>query len=149
MTIASPGDLVIDASIAIKWLVPEAFTAEARRFLGPEYRMNVPSFFAAECGNVFLKKALQRGEMTFEQARKNLAELLAKPRRTYNTDALAPAALDLALEVARPKLAIYDFIYLALAIQLDCGYLTADRVFFDAMQPTPHGSRMVWVADAI
>ncbi len=75
--------------------------------------------------------------------------MLATPRQTYNSGDLALAAFNLALEVARPKLAIYDFLYLALAIRLDCGYLTADRVFYDAMQTTPHGSRMVWVADPI
>jgi predicted nucleic acid-binding protein len=149
MRIAGPQSLVLDASVAVKWYIQEEFSVEARRFWGTGFDMNVPSFFAAECANVYLKKSLQRGEISFDRARENLTDLLATPRTTHDAADLALAALDLALERGQRKIAIYDFLYLALAIRLDCGYLTADRVFYDAIQPTPHGSRMIWVADPI
>lgn len=146
---STPRDLVLDASVAIKWYTGEVHSAEALRFLSTGYEMHVPAFFAAECSNVILKKSLQRGEIPITEARAILGKLFTYPLRVHPVDLLAIRGFDLAIGVGRPKLAIYDFLYLALAIRLDCGYLTADRVFYDAMQPTPHGSRMVWVADPI
>ncbi len=148
MTI-TPRDLVPDASVAIKWYTGESHSAEALRFLGADYEMHVPAFFAAECGNVILNKSLQRGEIPITEARAILGKLFTYPLRIHPVDLLAIPAFDLAVGVGRTKHAIYDFLYLALAIRLDCGYLTADRVFYDAMQPTSHGSRMVRVADPI
>ena len=48
------------------------------------------------------------------------------------------------------RLAIYDFLYLALAVALDCPLVTADRVFYDALKKTsPHAPYLLWVADPI
>jgi predicted nucleic acid-binding protein len=40
MTVAPARDLVLDASVAIKWYVPEVHTAEALRFMAPAYAMH-------------------------------------------------------------------------------------------------------------
>jgi predicted nucleic acid-binding protein len=142
-----PLDLVLDASVAIKWYVPEVHTAEAIRFMSPAFAMHVPSFFAAECGNTIWKKTGQRRELTPEKGREILDELLAYPRQVHDSEALVPLALDLALAVGNAKLAVYDFIYLALAVGLDCRLVTADRPFYDALAAGPHGPRLLWVAD--
>jgi predicted nucleic acid-binding protein len=52
--------LVIDASIAIKWVVEEDGTAEAL-VLRQKAKLIAPDLLVAECANIFWKK-VQRGE---------------------------------------------------------------------------------------
>jgi predicted nucleic acid-binding protein len=144
-----PSDLVLDASVAIKWYIPETLAAEARRFLSPGFRMHVPSFFAAECGNTIWKKVAQRRELDRDRGREILEELLAYPMQVHEAEGLIIPAYQLAHGVGNPKLAVHDFVYLALAVALDCRLVTADRLFYDAIQPTPLASRLLWVADPV
>lgn len=142
-------DLVLDASVAIKWYIPEALAAEARRFMAPEFAMHVPSFYAAECGNTLWKKSGRRRELGRGRGREILDEILAYPKHVHDAEGLTALAFDLAHDVAAAKLAIYDFIYLALAVALDCPLVTADRAFYDALGGGPLGPRLLWVAGPI
>ena len=146
---ASILDLVIDASVAVKWYFPEGFTPEARRFMAARFAMHVPPFFAAECGNTIWKKSAQRRELGRDRGREILDEILAYPKRVHDAESLATLAYDLAHGAGNPKLAIYDFIYLALAVALDCPLVTADQAFYNALGASPHGPRLLWVADPI
>lgn len=143
----APIELVLDASVAIKWHVPEALAAEARRFMAARFRMHIPSFFAAECGHTLWKKVTQRRELDRDLGREILEELLAYPMQVHGTEGLILLAHDLAHGVGNPKLAVYDFVYLALAVALDVRFVTADRPFHDAIRPTALGPRLLWVAD--
>ena len=58
--------LVIDASIAIKWVIEEEGTAEAL-LLRNKARLRAPDLLAAECANILWKKA-QRKELSAEEA---------------------------------------------------------------------------------
>jgi predicted nucleic acid-binding protein len=142
-----PRDLVLDAGVAMKWYIPEDHAVEARRFMSARLAMHVPSFFAAECGNTIWKKVAQRRELDREQGREILDELLAYPKQVHEAEGLTALAFLLAVEVGNAKLAIHDFIYLALAEALDCRMLTADRPFRDALQTTRFAPRLLWVAD--
>jgi predicted nucleic acid-binding protein len=146
---ASTLDLVLDASVAVKWYVPEGHAPEARRFMVPRFAMHVPSFFAAECGNTIWKKSGQRRELDRDRGREIFDEILAYPKRIHDAEILTALAYDLAHGVGNVKLAIYDFIYLALAVALDCRLVTADRAFYTALEASPHGLRLLWVADPI
>lgn len=146
---ASTEDLVLDASVAIKWYIPEVLAAEARRFMSSRFEMHVPSFFAAECGNTVWKKVAQRRDLDRDVGHQILDELLAYPMQVHDTEGPILSAYDLAHDVANPKLAIDDFVYLALAEALDARLVTADRLFHDAIQPTPLSGRLLWVADPI
>lgn len=145
----APIDLVLDASVAIKWYIPEVFSGEARRLMSPRFALHVPSFFAAECGNTIWKKVAQRRELDREAGRKILDELLAYPRQIHDAEGLTSLAYDLAHDVGNAKLAIYDFIYLALAVALDCRLVTANGPFRDAVRATPFADRLLWVADPL
>lgn len=146
---AAPMDLVLDASVAIKWYVPEVLATEARRFMTAGFSMHVPSFFHAECGNTIWKKVVQRRELDHEIGREILEELLIYPKEVHEAEGLVLVAYDVSLTVGSTKLALYDFIYLALAISLDCRLVTADRVFFDALDGSPYATRLLWVADSV
>ena len=56
---------VVDASVAIKWVVDEAGTAEA--LLLRRHRLIAPDLLIAECANVLCKK-VRRGELTRQVA---------------------------------------------------------------------------------
>jgi predicted nucleic acid-binding protein len=113
-------DLVIDASIVIKWVVEEAGTPQA---LGlQKYRLFAPDLLIAECANVFWKKARRR-EMSLEEAGL-AAELLERADIEFvPTRRFWSQATRWAIELDHPA---YDCIYLALADSLSCDFITAD-----------------------
>jgi predicted nucleic acid-binding protein len=115
---------VIDASIAIKWVVEESGTPEAVRLLG-RANLVAPDLLIPECANILLKK-VQKDELTKEEvllAARILqtAEIELVPMRTM----LEPA-VRIAVELNHPA---YDCVYLALAIDRDCPFATADEQF--------------------
>ena len=54
---------VVDASVAIKWWVPEVHSADALRYLDPDIGREAPDLLLAEAGNILWKK-VNRGELT-------------------------------------------------------------------------------------
>ena len=58
--------LVADASVAVKWFVPEAGSAEAERLAASE-TLHAPSLLRAEVGNVFRTLAA-RGDLSAADA---------------------------------------------------------------------------------
>ncbi len=121
MTDFPPG-LVIDASVAIKWVVGEPGSEAAVRLINEGARLSAPDLLMPECANILWKKT-RRGELSRDEA--GLAiDLLARadvelvPSRT-----LAASALALSLDLDHPA---YDCVYLALAIQRGDTFVTAD-----------------------
>jgi predicted nucleic acid-binding protein len=144
---AGPISLVVDAGVAIKWYVPEVHNAEAKRLLDPSYTLHVPDLFYAEIGNIVWKKArlLKTPEITVDEGRQILDLVLGVPVTVHPIAPLLKSAYELAVSPARPT--VYDCCYLALAERLNCPLVTADRVFHDALQGTPHRPHILWVAD--
>jgi predicted nucleic acid-binding protein len=124
--------LVIDASIAIKWLVEERGT-EAALSLRRTGRLIAPDLLIAECANVLWKK-VRRHELTVEQAlyAANLlqhAELELLPTRSLLADAAA-----IAINLDHPA---YDCVYIALAAANDCRFVTADEALVRKLRGNP------------
>ena len=94
-----PRDLVLDASVAVKWYIPEDLAAEARRFMAARFAIHVPSFFAAECGNTLWKKSAQSREFDRGRGREIFDEILAYPKRVHDAEMLASLAYDMAHDV--------------------------------------------------
>ena len=115
---------VVDASVAIKWVVEEAGTTAALSLLnGTE--LVAPDLLMPECANILWKKVL-RSEFTLDEA-EVAAELLQRAAvELIPTRALMADALRLAVALGHPA---YDCIYLALAVSRDCTFVTADRRF--------------------
>ena len=116
--------LVVDASVAVKWVVEEAGTEEALSLL-ERSALSAPDLLMAECANILWKK-VRRGELTEQEAGLagqliQRADLDVQPTRP-----LMPRALDLAIALDH---AAYDCIYLALAIENGCRFVTADERF--------------------
>jgi predicted nucleic acid-binding protein len=132
---------VLDASIVIKWFAPEVHSDAARRLLASNYTFLVPDFFFAEVANVLWKR-VRRTEDTADNARQTLADLNAIPVEVCLSQPLMPIALDIALETDR---AVYDSLYLALAITQQCQMVTADEKFYNALKIGSYANNLLWV----
>lgn len=134
---------VVDASVAIKWFLPEIHSEAALRVKWLHNRLHVPGFLTLELGNVIAKK-IRRGELTRESGRTILKELRHLPLQRHADDRLFPAAYELALNTQQ---SLYDCLYLALAEAVEGRMVTADRKFYQALAGGPFNQRLVWVED--
>ena len=66
--------LVVDASVAVKWYIPEIHGDEAERILGSGYEMCAPDLLYSEVANVLWKHA-RRDAITVERAKAIMAAL--------------------------------------------------------------------------
>ena len=120
-------DLVVDASIAMKWVLNEDGT-DAAAALQHDH-LFAPNLIVSECANVLWVHA-RRGVLTKAEAKVCLAEIETTPVTLVPIEDLIETALDLALELDHP---IYDSLYLALAVRTGVTLVTADRRFVAAI----------------
>ena len=147
--LSPPGELVLDASVAIKWYIPEVLAAEARALhVGaiPDAR---PIVLRGGVRQYDLEEGRPAPRVGSGSRSRDPRGVVAYPMQAHDTEGLVISAYDLAHGVGDPKLAVYDFVYLALAVALDLRLVTADRLFYDVIQPTPLAPRLLWVADPI
>jgi predicted nucleic acid-binding protein len=114
--------LVIDASIAVKWVVEENGTPQALR-LRQRMKLIAPELLIAECANILWKK-VQRGELSKDEALLAARLLQAAEIELLPTRILLEPATRIAIELDHPA---YDCVYLALAVERDCRFVTADQ----------------------
>lgn len=115
--------VVVDASVAAMWFLPEQYSENAARLLIPEYDLVAPDLIHLEVGGVLLK-AVRRDEVPFMDSAEALSALLPAAIRTL------PSAdhVETAFEIARDHGgSIYDAIYIALAHTLAAPLITADK----------------------
>lgn len=116
--------LVVDASVAVKWLVDEDGSDRAETLKAEE--LHAPSLIRVEVANV-LRTLATAGRLKDAEAHLALDLLLDAPVRLHEpTDALMRGALAFGLRLRHP---IYDCLYLALAVDLGTRLVTADRKF--------------------
>ena len=121
------GSLVVDASVAVKWLVREHGSTAAHALRTA--RLHAPTLLRVEVGNA-LRTLARRGDLSEDDARAAFDHLLAAPVHLHDpSPALLAGALDLALRLDHP---IYDCLYLALAIEIGAPLVTADGRFHRA-----------------
>lgn len=134
---------VVDANVGIKWVVPEIHSEAALRLRNIDYHLLVPDFFFPEIGNILWKR-VRRGETTLEYAQEDLAALMGLGLEIHQSLPLMPQALEIAVRIEQ---AVYDCVYLALAVTQGCQMVTADERFFNALQSDSLASHLCWVED--
>jgi predicted nucleic acid-binding protein len=115
--------IVIDASVAIQWVLPESGSAIAANLRSE--RLIAPALWLVEAANAIWKRQ-QRAEMSVEQAETRLAELIGAPVTSLPVEPYIASALQLGAALRHP---IYDCLYLAVAIRHRTHVVTADRRF--------------------
>ena len=134
---------VVDASIAVKWYVPEVHSAKAERLLDPANDLHAPDLIVPEVGNIIWKK-IGRGELTEKEGGMIVAAFLGVSVVKHPMTPLLKPAFEGASRTART---VYDWTYFALALSLGCRMVTADEKFFKALRGGSLGTNLLWVAD--
>ena len=128
--------VVLDASVALKWVLPpqnEALVPEAlrllQRYTQSEERFVVPDVFWAEVGNVAWK-AVRLGRWTAGEAQSAIGDLTQRDFPTISSKDLLVTAFAIAAGFDR---SLYDSLYVALAVATRCEMITADEKLANAV----------------
>ncbi len=114
---------VIDASVAIKWVITEDGTDAANRLRWSGTVFHAPDLLVPETGNILWKKVL-REELTRAEAELACGVLRLAKIEIHDMGRQSFAALRMALALDHP---VYDTTYLVLAQALGMPMVTADR----------------------
>jgi predicted nucleic acid-binding protein len=125
---ALPSILVIDASVGLKWIVEEE-DSDLAGAAAQGRSLYAPALFAYEAANA-LQMRVRRGLLTVPAARDAFADLARSPLILVPASyASVVPAMTIAGELSHT---VYDSAYLALAAELGCPMLTADRRLHEA-----------------
>ena len=113
---------VVDASVVIKWFVPEIHSDAARRLLTLSHEYFAPDLLFAETANTVWKK-VRRAEFSAERGQQLVEDIGKIAVETVPCRLLAEDAHALANATGRT---VYDSLYLALAVRLKTRMITAD-----------------------
>ncbi len=132
---------VVDASVVVKWYLPEVYADHARRLLDTDCRLLAPDLVFSEVGNILWKKT-RLGELSPEETSTILEMVGAESLEIYPSWPLVLVALEIANNTQR---SVYDSLYLALATSHNCPIVTADRKLCNALQGTPLAPYLLWI----
>jgi predicted nucleic acid-binding protein len=114
---------VVDASIAVKWVIPEVLSDKADRLRAGDDEMLAPDLLLTEVANALWKKTARR-EITPVEADRALDLVKESGIDLRPTGPLLARAVQFARRLNHP---VYDCVYLALAEHEHVSFITADR----------------------
>ena len=129
------GRVVVDASLAVKWVLPEHHSDRAVGLLwewkAKRIQPVAPVLLAVEAANAIYKR-VRRGELSPSDGKRALRTLLQAGILFHGDQHLCSEAWDIAHQFDRP--AVYDAVYLALAFALGCDLWTGDERLYNAVR---------------
>jgi len=134
---------VVDASVVVKWFVPEVHAGAARNLLREDFALSAPDLVRAEVGNVLWKK-WRRDQLSSEVVEGVLRDLRSFTLEIETSEPLMGAAWDVARLYDR---SFYDGLYVALAERTGCPLVTADRRLYNSLQGGDLAERLMWVEE--
>ena len=135
--------IVVDASVAIKWFIPEVHAISATRLLHTNLQFIAPDLIFAEVGNILWKKYRSK-ELTLDTASAILDDFKRLPFNSHENESLLDAAWQIATTY---QCTVYDSLYVALAQTEGCLLVTADRALYKALSTTSLAGLLLWVED--
>ena len=136
--------IVVDASVAAKWILSEEHSDLALALLSDckraRVRMLAPALLPIEAASIVRTRIL-RGQFTIEEARKALSALISLEITITADPALSYLALDVAHSYQLRS--IYDSHYVALAMREGCDLWTADKKLVDLI--ATHMPSVRWI----
>lgn len=114
--------LIVDASVAVKWVLDETGSDRALALVTSQQTMAAPSLVIEEVGNVAWKR-VRRRLATPSEAHEMVFLAIGMLSLVVPAEELWEEALKLAVELNHP---IYDCFYLALAQREGAPFVTAD-----------------------
>lgn len=141
MTLSFGEQVIVDANVAIKWLVAEEGSDRAE--ILHDHPLAAPDLLFAECANILWKKVsrreLSRDEAALAAETLEQVELSVFSARTY-----ARAATAIAIELNHPA---YDGLYLAIAESAGLRLVTADERLVRRASGTRFEALVIALAD--
>jgi predicted nucleic acid-binding protein len=122
---------VVDASIAVKWVIPEVLSDKADRVRDSQDDVLAPDLLLVEVANALWKKTSAReispreADAAFDLVRRSGIDL-------HPTGPLVRRAMDMARRLDHP---VYDCVYLALAERERAAFVTADQRLLRRLTP--------------
>jgi predicted nucleic acid-binding protein len=125
-----PDTLVVDCSVAAKWVLPEPDRDRAMRLLEAQQAAQIhliaPDLLLAEFASLLAKRH-RRKQLSGRQAALAYRLIEDCPVRLYDLRPRAGLALALAIDY---DLSLWDSLYVALAVEHGCPVVTADQRLF-------------------
>lgn len=135
--------LVVDASVAVKWFLPEIHSRAAERLLSEAFELMAPDLICSELGNVLWKR-WRRRELSEAAASEILSDFKRYPLDIFRSGLMLDDVWRLASTLNR---SFYDCVYLALAETKKCPLVTADLKFFTALKNSRLATPVIWVEE--
>lgn len=135
---------IVDASVAVKWVLDEDHSDAALRILENEPALAAPAHWLVEALNA-LRAACQRNELSRQGAYDRAKALVEAPITAVPLGELGPSAMEIGL---RLSITIYDALYLALAEREGATLITDDRRLLQAARRDEElRDRVRWIGD--
>jgi predicted nucleic acid-binding protein len=135
--------LIVDASVAFKWVVDEEYYLNALALLEDTHQLEAPNFILAEIANIAWKKCRRR-ELSDELAQTAIQVIPRFIATLHPSQDLYQDALSLSLTLDHPA---YDCFYLACAEKYNGTVVTADQRFLAAVKQSNFAGRIIFLAD--
>ena len=134
---------VVDASVAVKWFVPEELSERADALAESGWTLLAPRLVLLEVTNSLWKK-IRRQLVTPQEAHEHLSALPRFFDELFDHDDLIAPALSLAADLDHP---IYDLVYVQGARRHDAVVVTADGRLMERVRGSPYESDVVHLAN--
>ena len=119
---------MVDASVALKWFLPESDSSGAEdlltAFLIGTVSLYAPDLLLIEAASALWRRSVVLKELAPSDAKAIYRDLLTLPLNFQPSERLAASAFSLAIA---HRHSAYDSVYCALAVEMDCEFITADR----------------------
>lgn len=135
--------VVVDASVAIKWFIPEPDRGKAESLLSGECHLLAPDLVWIEVASVAWKLT-RRGALSPSEAQRIISDATAFPVEIARSLDLLPEALRIASKTDRT---VYDSLYVALAVRERITLITADERLVNALRATDLSDRVELLSD--
>jgi predicted nucleic acid-binding protein len=138
-------NLVMDASVLIKFYVPEILSDRAERLLAKVEKQDidllVPDLIYLEAGNILWKKQRLK-ELTRSEVEEITDAVLSLPLKIEASKSLLPLAVNIAIAYG---ITVYDASYLSLAQAYETTLVTADRRLVEVLAKTDLKDSIIWL----
>jgi len=138
-------NLVIDATVLIKFYVPEILSERAERLLArvekKEIDLLAPDLIYPEAGNILSKKQRLK-ELTRPEVEQITDAILLLPLKIEVSKSLLTVAVDIAIAYG---MTVYDALYLSLAKVYETTMITADRKLVEALAKADLRDSITWL----
>lgn len=135
--------IIVDANIAIKWVILENHSHTAYQLLAGDYEICAPDFLFVEVVNILWKKCRKK-EIPQADVLEIFLLIQSSISQVLPVYPLISRIFALSQEIDHPA---YDCVYLAAAEHHKTTLYTADRALYDKIKMSKYAHLIAWIED--